>query len=133
MFFLYSPISLSLFALGQILGPRGMMPNPKMGTVTRDVSKAVRDAKGGAVKFKVEKQGIIHAGIGKRSFSDAALVENIKAFMLTVSQLKPENFKGKYLRRCSVSSSMGPGIELYLPSVDPGSPRFMINEPPPKQ
>ncbi|KAJ1408123.1 ribosomal protein L1-like protein [Ochromonadaceae sp. CCMP2298] len=113
--------------LGRVLGPRGLMPNPKMGTVTKDVARAVVAAKAGAVKFKVEKKGIIQGGVGKKSFSDAALLGNIRAFMLAIIEVKPDGLKGKYLRSASISSSMGPGIPLELPSVDPGSARFMLN------
>ena len=103
------------------------MPNPKMGTVTKDMAKAVRNAKAGAVKFKVEKKGIIQAGIGKRSFTNEALLGNIRAFMLAVIEAKPEGLKGKYLRVAHISSSMGPGIPVEVSSVDPGNARFMLD------
>jgi large subunit ribosomal protein L1 len=102
--------------LGKVLGPRGMMPNPKVGTVTMDVASAVAAAKGGAVEFRVEKAGIIHAGIGKASFDDGKLVENIRAFADAVSKAKPTGAKGTYIQRIAVSSTMGPGVK-----VDPSS------------
>src|SRR5690606_7873385 len=98
--------------LGKILGPRGLMPNPKVGTVTADVAKAVEAAKGGAVEFRVEKAGIVHAGVGKASFSEEQLVENIRAFVESVVKAKPSGAKGTYLRRVSVTSTMGPGIKV---------------------
>ncbi len=102
--------------LGKILGPRNLMPNPKVGTVTPDVAGAVKAAKGGAVEFRVEKAGIIHAGVGKASFSDEALLQNIKAFADAVQKAKPTGAKGTYLKRFAVSSTMGPGVH-----VDPSS------------
>jgi large subunit ribosomal protein L1 len=102
--------------LGKVLGPRGLMPNPKVGTVTMDVKGAVEAAKGGAVEFRVEKAGIVHAGIGKASFDEAKLVENIKAFADAVSKAKPTGAKGTYIQRVAVSSTMGPGVK-----VDPSS------------
>ena len=102
--------------LGKVLGPRGLMPNPKVGTVTMDVKSAVAAAKGGAVEFRVEKAGIVHAGIGKASFDEAKLVENIKAFADAVSKAKPTGAKGTYIQRVAVSSTMGPGVK-----VDPAS------------
>ena len=102
--------------LGKVLGPRGMMPNPKVGTVTMDVTGAVKASKGGAVEFRVEKAGIIHAGIGKASFDAKALEENIKAFADAVIKAKPAGAKGTYVQRISLSSTMGPGIK-----VDPSS------------
>ena len=102
--------------LGQILGPRGLMPNPKVGTVTMDVTQAVKDAKGGAVEFRVEKAGILHAGVGKVSFSQDALLENIRAFTDAVTRAKPAGAKGTYVKRVAVSTSMGPGVH-----VDPSS------------
>lgn len=103
--------------LGKVLGPRGMMPNPKVGTVTPDVAKAVNDAKGGAVQFRVEKAGIVHAGIGKVSFSEDALQQNIKAFVDAVQKAKPTGAKGTYMKRIAVSSTMGPGVKVDLASV----------------
>ena len=102
--------------LGKVLGPRGMMPNPKVGTVTMDVKGAVEAAKGGAVEFRVEKAGIVHAGIGKASFDDAKLIENIRAFADAVSKAKPAGAKGTYVQRVAVSSTMGPGVK-----VEPGT------------
>ena len=102
--------------LGKILGPRNLMPNPKVGTVTPDVAGAVKAAKGGAVEFRVEKAGIIHAGVGKASFTEAALLENIKAFTDAVTRAKPAGAKGTYVKRVAVSSTMGPGVH-----VDPAS------------
>ncbi|WP_082806292.1 50S ribosomal protein L1 [Marichromatium gracile] len=103
--------------LGKVLGPRGMMPNPKVGTVTPDVTKAVKDAKGGAVQFRVEKAGIIHAGVGKVSFDIAKLEENVKAMVDAVIKAKPSGAKGTYLKRVAISSTMGPGIKVELASV----------------
>lgn len=102
--------------LGKVLGPRGLMPNPRVGTVTMDVKGAVEAAKGGAVEFRVEKAGIVHAGIGKASFDEGKLVENIKAFADAVSKAKPSGAKGTYIQRIAVSSTMGPGVK-----VDPSS------------
>ena len=98
--------------LGKVLGPRGMMPNPKVGTVTMDIKGAVQGAKGGSVEFRVEKAGIIQAGVGKASFSAEKLVENIKAFADAVQKAKPPGAKGHYLNRVSVSSTMGPGVKV---------------------
>jgi large subunit ribosomal protein L1 len=98
--------------LGKVLGPRGMMPNPKVGTVTMDVTTAVRGAKGGSVEFRVEKAGIVQAGIGKASFSADKLVQNIKAFVDAVQKSKPPGAKGTYIERVAVSSTMGPGVKV---------------------
>jgi large subunit ribosomal protein L1 len=103
--------------LGKVLGPRGLMPNPRVGTVTMDVTAAVKASKGGAVEFRVEKAGIIHAGIGKASFDEAKLVENIKAFVDSVNKAKPTGAKGTYLQRVAISSSMGPGVKVEVASV----------------
>jgi large subunit ribosomal protein L1 len=103
--------------LGKVLGPRGMMPNPKVGTVTMDIAGAVAAAKGGSVEFRVEKAGIVHAGIGKASFSADKLAENIKAFVDSVAKAKPAGAKGTYLERIAISSSMGPGVKVDLSSV----------------
>ncbi|RUT33012.1 50S ribosomal protein L1 [Arsenicitalea aurantiaca] len=103
--------------LGKILGPRNLMPNPKVGTVTPDVAGAVKAAKGGAVEFRVEKAGILHAGVGKASFSDEALLENIKAFADAVTRAKPSGAKGTYIRRVAVTSTMGPGVHVDPQSV----------------
>jgi large subunit ribosomal protein L1 len=103
--------------LGKVLGPRNLMPNPKVGTVTMDVKTAVEAAKGGEVQFKVEKAGVIHAGIGKVSFSDEKLAQNIRAFVDAVSKAKPSGAKGAYLKKVSLSSTMGPGVALDLASA----------------
>ena len=98
--------------LGKVLGPRGMMPNPKVGTVTMDIAGAVKAAKGGAVEFRVEKAGIVHAGIGKASFGADKLAQNIKAFADAVAKAKPAGAKGTYIQRVAVSSTMGPGVKV---------------------
>ena len=103
--------------LGKILGPRNLMPNPKVGTVTMDVKTAVAAAKGGEVQFKVEKAGVIHAGIGKVSFDDAKLAQNIRAFVDAVSRAKPSGAKGSYLKKVSLASTMGPGVSVDLASA----------------
>lgn len=103
--------------LGKVLGPRGLMPNPKVGTVTPDVAGAVNDAKGGAVQFRVEKAGIVHAGVGKVSFSEEAISQNVKALIDAVQKAKPTGAKGSYLKRIAVSSTMGPGVKVELSSV----------------
>ena len=103
--------------LGKVLGPRGMMPNPKIGTVTMDVAGAVKGAKGGNVEFRVEKAGIVQAGIGKASFSEEKLVENIKALTDAVVKAKPAGAKGTYVQRVAVSSSMGPGVKVEPSTV----------------
>ena len=100
--------------LGKILGPRGLMPNPKLGTVTPDVTGAVKAAKAGQIEYRVEKAGIIHAGIGKASFSEQALAENVKAFVNAITKAKPSGVKGTYLKRVSLSSTMGPGLRLNV-------------------
>ncbi|MDZ4139944.1 MAG: 50S ribosomal protein L1 [Erythrobacter sp.] len=104
--------------LGKTLGPKGLMPNPKLGTVTPNVAQAVKDAKGGQVEFRVEKQGIIHSGIGKLSFSDDALKANFKALTEAVVKSKPSGAKGKYVRKVTVTSSMGPGLKVDLSEVE---------------
>ena len=106
--------------LGKVLGPRGLMPNPRVGTVTMDVATAVKGAKGGSVEFRVEKAGIIHAGVGKASFADQALVENIKAFVDAVVKAKPTGAKGTYLKRVSIASTMGPGVKVEPSTVSSG-------------
>ncbi|POF31580.1 50S ribosomal protein L1 [Roseibium marinum] len=103
--------------LGKVLGPRGLMPNPKVGTVTQDVTAAVNDAKGGAVQFRVEKAGIVHAGVGKVSFSEEAITQNVKALIDAVQKAKPSGSKGSYLKRIAVSSTMGPGLKVDLASI----------------
>ena len=103
--------------LGKILGPRNLMPNPKVGTVTMDVKTAVEAAKGGEVQFKVEKAGVIHAGIGKVSFGDEKLAENVRAFVDAVTKARPTGAKGTYVKKVSLSSTMGPGVALDLASA----------------
>ena len=100
--------------LGKVLGPKGLMPNPKLGTVTMDVTKAVTDAKSGQVEFRVEKAGIIHAGIGKASFSEGDLKENFTAFVDAIVKARPSGAKGKFIKKLSVSSSIGPGVKVDL-------------------
>ncbi|MEL6831107.1 MAG: 50S ribosomal protein L1 [Pseudomonadota bacterium] len=100
--------------LGKLLGPRGLMPNPKVGTVTPNVGQAVKDAKGGAVEFRVEKMGIIHAGIGKASFAEDAIEANVRAFVDALMKAKPSGAKGTYMKRVSVTSTMGPGIDVDI-------------------
>ncbi len=100
--------------LGKVLGPRGLMPNPKLGTVTTDVAAAVAAAKGGQVQFRAEKAGIVHAGIGKASFSEEALLENVKAFVGAINRNKPTGVKGIYIKKVSLSSTMGPGVKLEI-------------------
>jgi large subunit ribosomal protein L1 len=103
--------------LGKVLGPKGLMPNPKLGTVTMDVTKAVTDAKSGQVEFRVEKAGIVHAGIGKASFSEADLKENFTAFMDAIIKGKPSGAKGKFIKKVSVTSTMGPGVKVDLEQI----------------
>ena len=103
--------------LGKVLGPRNLMPNPKIGTVTMDVKAAIEAAKGGQVQFKVEKAGVIHAGIGKASFDEAKLVENIRSFVNAVAKAKPTGSKGAYMKKIVVSSTMGPGVTLNVDSA----------------
>jgi large subunit ribosomal protein L1 len=103
--------------LGKVLGPRGLMPNPKLGTVTQDVAEAVRSAKGGQVEFRVEKTGIIHAGVGKASFDESALIENVKAFADAISKAKPSGVKGSYFKKMAISSTMGPGVKIQVSSA----------------
>jgi large subunit ribosomal protein L1 len=106
--------------LGKVLGPRGLMPNPKVGTVTMDVTKAVKDAKGGAVEFRVEKAGIIHAGIGKASFTEEAILQNLKAFIDAVAKAKPSGAKGTFVKKVAISSTMGPGVRIDVSSAIQG-------------
>lgn len=113
--------------IGRILGPRGLMPNPRMGTVTKEVGKAIIAAKKGAVQFRVDKSGIIHVGVGKLSMSNSQLLDNIRSFMVAVSDSKPEGLKGKYIEAVSVSSTMGAGIPIATQNVDPSSPKFMLD------
>jgi large subunit ribosomal protein L1 len=100
--------------VAKVLGPKGLMPNPKLGTVTPDVEKAVKDAKGGAIEFRAEKSGIVHAGIGKASFAEKDLVENVEAFIEALIKAKPSGAKGGYIKKVSVSSTMGPGIKIDM-------------------
>jgi large subunit ribosomal protein L1 len=104
--------------LGKVLGPKGLMPNPKLGTVTPNVAQAVKDAKGGQVEFRVEKMGIIHSGIGKLSFSDDQLKQNIKAFTDAILRAKPAGAKGKYVKKVSLTSTMGPGLKIDTAEVE---------------
>ena len=104
--------------LGKVLGPKGLMPNPKLGTVTPNVAQAVKDAKGGQVEFRVEKMGIIHSGIGKLSFSDDQLKTNFKAFADAILKAKPAGAKGKYVKKVSLTSSMGPGLKIDVAEVE---------------
>jgi large subunit ribosomal protein L1 len=106
--------------LGKVLGPRGLMPNPKVGTVTMDVAQAVAGAKGGAVEFRVEKAGIVQAGVGKASFTEQALVENIRALVDAVMKAKPSGSKGTFMKRIAVASTMGPGVKIEPTSVASG-------------
>ena len=102
---------------GKVLGPRGMMPNPKLGTVTQDVAKAVEAVKGGQVEFRAEKAGVVHAGIGKASFAEDALVANTRAFFDAIMRAKPTGAKGIYVKKASISSTMGPGVCLEITSL----------------
>jgi large subunit ribosomal protein L1 len=103
--------------LGRILGPRGLMPNPKLGTVTPNVREAVEAAKGGQVQFKVEKAGIVHAGVGKASFGEEQLAANVRAFVDAINRVKPSGAKGTYLKRAHLTSTMGPGVKLDIPNL----------------
>jgi large subunit ribosomal protein L1 len=103
--------------LGKVLGPRGLMPNPRVGTVTPNVAQAVKDAKGGAIEFRVEKTGIVHAGVGKASFTDDALLANVRALVEALNKAKPTGAKGVYIKRISLSSTMGPGVKIELGSI----------------
>ena len=105
--------------LGKVLGPRGLMPNPKLGTVTADVVAAIEAAKGGQVQFRAEKAGIIHAGIGKASFSEANILENAKAFIEAIQKAKPSGAKGTYVKKIAISSTMGPGVKIDPASLNP--------------
>ena len=108
--------------LGKVLGPRGLMPNPKVGTVTMDVAGAVKASKGGAVEFRVEKAGIVQGMVGKVSFEHDKLIENIKAFVDAVAKAKPQGAKGTYIQRVAVSSTMGPGVKVDVSTVTSGAP-----------
>jgi large subunit ribosomal protein L1 len=103
--------------LGKVLGPRGLMPNPRVGTVTPNVAQAVKDAKGGAIEFRVEKAGIVHAGIGKASFTEDALLLNIRALVDALNKAKPAGAKGTYMKKVSLSSTMGPGVKVDLTTI----------------
>ena len=103
--------------LGKILGPRGMMPNPKLGSVTQDVTAAIKSAKGGQVEYRVEKAGIVHAGVGKASFSEEALLENVRTLVGAVNKARPSGVKGTYIKRISLSSTMGPSVVLDITSA----------------
>jgi large subunit ribosomal protein L1 len=100
--------------LGKILGPRGLMPNPRLGTVTQNVTEAVQAAKGGQVEFRAEKAGIVHAGVGKASFTDDALVDNVRAFVSAITRGKPSGVKGTYIKRVSLTSTMGPAVKVEV-------------------
>ena len=104
--------------LGKILGPRGLMPNPRVGTVTPNVAQAVKDAKGGAIEFRVEKAGIVHAGVGKASFTDDALLSNVRALVDALNRAKPSGAKGLYIKKISLSSTMGPGVKVDTASIN---------------
>ena len=104
------------------------MPNPKLGTVTKDVAAAVKAAKAGSVQYRVEKAGIIHAGIGKASFTSAALLENMRSFLISIVDAKPESLKGKYIEAVYVKSTMGPSVPIDVSSADPTSARFMLDD-----
>ena len=104
--------------LGKVLGPKGLMPNPKLGTVTPNVAQAVKDAKGGQVEFRVEKQGIVHSGIGKISFTEAQLKDNFTAFVDAIVKAKPSGAKGKYVKKVSLTSTMGPGLKIDVAEVE---------------
>src|SRR5476651_731313 len=106
--------------LGKVLGPRNLMPNPKVGTVTMDVTSAIKDAKGGAVEFRVEKAGIVQGGVGKASFTEDAIVQNVRAFVDSVMKARPQGAKGIYMKKISLSSTMGPGVKIALASVGAG-------------
>src|SRR5665213_3987482 len=106
--------------LGKVLGPRGLMPNPRVGTVTMDVTQAIKDAKGGAVEYRVEKAGVVQAGVGKASFTEDAIVQNVKTFVDSVMKARPTGAKGVYMKKISISSTMGPGVKVALASVGAG-------------
>jgi large subunit ribosomal protein L1 len=105
--------------LGKVLGPRGLMPNPKLGTVTTNVAEAVKAAKGGQVEYRAEKAGLVQAGVGKASFSEEAIAENVRTFVNAISRAKPTGIKGTFIKKVSLSSTMGPGLKLELPSIAP--------------
>ncbi len=107
--------------LGKVLGPRGLMPNPKLGTVTPNVAEAVKNVKGGQVEFRAEKAGLIHAGVGKMSFSETAIAENVKAFVGAIARAKPQGAKGSFIKKVSLSSTMGPGVKLDVSGLTGGA------------
>ena len=108
--------------LGKVLGPRGLMPNPKLGTVTPNVTEAVRAAKGGQVQYKADKSGVVHAGIGKASFTEKAIEENVRAIVAAINAARPQNVKGTYIKKVSVSSTMGPGLQIDPAELGGGGP-----------
>lgn len=121
-----TPDSISILRpAARILGPRGLMPNAKVGTLTSDVASGIKAMKAGQVNYRAEKNGIIHAGIGKASFTDKALLENIQAFMMAILNAKPEGQKGKYIKAAHMCSTMGKGFELDVKTIDPSSAHFM--------
>ena len=107
--------------LGKVLGPRGLMPNPKLGTVTPNVTEAVKAAKGGQVQYKADKSGVVHAGIGKASFSEKAIEDNVRAIVAAINAARPQNLKGTYIKKVSVSSTMGPGLQIDPAELGGGS------------
>ncbi len=109
--------------LGKILGPRGLMPNPRLGTVTQNIAEAVRAAKGGQVEFRAERAGIVHAGVGKASFTDAALIDNVRTFVGAIARGRPSGVKGTYIKRVSLSSTMGPAVKIELQGLAAEEPR----------
>jgi len=116
--------------VARVLGPRGLMPNPKMGTVTKDVAAAVKSAMAGQVQFKADRFGMVHVGVGKVTFDTAALLENIRVLMVALSNAKPEGAKGKYLKGVHVTSTMGKAVPVEVATVDPRSSRFMFEAAP---
>jgi large subunit ribosomal protein L1 len=108
--------------LGKVLGPRGLMPNPKLGTVTPNVAEAVKAAKGGQVQYKADKAGVVHAGIGKASFTEKAIEDNVRAIVAAINAARPQNLKGTYIKKVSVSSTMGPGLQIDLTELGGGAP-----------
>jgi large subunit ribosomal protein L1 len=103
--------------LGKVLGPKGLMPNPKVGTVTPNIAQAVKDAKAGSVEFRVQKEGIIHAGVGKASFSEADIEKNVRAFIGAIVKARPSGAKGTYLKKVAISSTMGPGVRIDVSTI----------------
>lgn len=107
--------------LGKVLGPRGLMPNPKLGTVTPNVAEAIKNVKGGQLEFRAEKAGLIHAGVGKMSFSEQQIAENVKAFIAAIARAKPQGAKGAFIKKVSLSSTMGPGVKLEIGGLAGGA------------